>query len=273
MNVYTQTPGTDTLPLISIITINYNGDKYLEECIRSIIYQDYPNIEYIVIDGGSTDNSINIINKYRDNINVFVSEKDEGISDAFNKGILRANGEIVGILNSDDLFADSAIKAVANAYLANKKTGGVYFGDIRYFNDEKTMELVANSADLWKYMSIFHPSTFVTKNVYDEFGVYSKEYRYAMDCELIHRFLINKVPFIHISQTLANFRLGGTSDKNYINSYREFYKSVKKYNPSYTAKLYFYWNITKKRVLHSGIGGFLDRNRRIFSFLLAGKAK
>lgn len=103
-------------PKISIITVCYNSEAHLEECIRSIVTQEYENKEYIVIDGGSKDGTLDIINKYRDKIAYFVSEPDKGISDAFNKGIKAATGDIIGILNSDDFMMPNVLQKVAEQY-------------------------------------------------------------------------------------------------------------------------------------------------------------
>src|ERR1700719_3728267 len=102
-----------TLPVISIITIVFNGEKYLDQTIRSVLDQNYPSVQYIIIDGGSTDNSLNIIKKYEKDLYLWVSEKDKGISDAFNKGIARATGDIIGIINADDWYEPETFKRVA----------------------------------------------------------------------------------------------------------------------------------------------------------------
>ena len=104
------------LPLISVVTITFNSEKTVEETIRSVVSQDYPNLEYIIIDGGSTDSTLQIVDRYRDRIALVQSEPDKGISDAFNKGILKASGEIIGIINSDDLLSEGALKAIADNY-------------------------------------------------------------------------------------------------------------------------------------------------------------
>lgn len=103
-------------PKISIITVCYNSAKHLEQCIKSVLDQDYPNLEYLVIDGGSTDGTIDIISKYRDKIAYFVSESDNGISDAFNKGIKAATGDIIGIINSDDFMMPNALQKISEYY-------------------------------------------------------------------------------------------------------------------------------------------------------------
>ncbi len=104
-----------TLPVISIITIVFNGEKYLDQTIRSVLDQNYPSVQYIIIDGGSTDNSINIIKKYEKDLYFWISEKDNGISDAFNKGIARATGDIIGIINADDWYEHNTFERVAQS--------------------------------------------------------------------------------------------------------------------------------------------------------------
>lgn len=260
-------------PLITIVTIVYNGEKYLQECIDSIQNQTYKHIEYIVIDGGSNDRTLEIIKSNEKVIDSWISESDNGISDAFNKGINRANGEIIGILNCDDLYNEFTIQELANSYLKNDRSEGVYYGDIRYFGDDQSYELVPRIKNIWKYMSIYHPATFVCKSVYQNFGVFSEDFKYAMDVELLHRFLHKGVPFIYIPKTLTNFRLEGTSDIHYKKSYREFYESVKMYNPKVNAKFYYYYGVAKKTILRTSLGNFIRKKRKLLAPFLSGKFK
>ena len=118
-------------PRISVITITYNSAATLEETIRSVTMQDYPALEYVIIDGGSTDGTLDIVQKYKDQIQVVVSEPDKGISDAFNKGIAHATGEIIGIINSDDILLSGALREVAEAY---DPQVDVYSGYILFWN-------------------------------------------------------------------------------------------------------------------------------------------
>ncbi|WP_407429078.1 glycosyltransferase family 2 protein [Arcticibacter sp.] len=260
-------------PLVSIVTIVYNGAEYLNDCIQSVRAQTYKNIEYIIIDGGSTDGSLEICAQNDDLISKLVSEKDNGISDAFNKGIKHATGDIIGILNSDDSYRPNAIEFVVDAYLKGGKNECILYGDICYFNDEVNYELIPDLKPIWKFMSIFHPAVFVTKSAYDRIGLFSEAFKYAMDVEFIHRALFKQVEFVYIARTLTNFRLGGTSAVNYRGSYREFYKSVKMYNDHPLAKYYYYLGITKKFILSSRIGTFLRKNRSSLSIFLSGKDK
>ncbi|MEO7216482.1 glycosyltransferase family 2 protein [Mucilaginibacter sp.] len=259
-------------PLVSIITIVYNGERFLNKCIDSIKDQSYKNIEYIVIDGGSKDGTIDIVKTYGDLVKVLVSEKDEGISDAFNKGIDKATGEIIGILNSDDFFYPDTIETVVDFYNNNEQKKGIYFGDIRYFDDDMSYIRISDLSKMWKYMSLNHPSVFVTSNVYKEIGTFSKEYKYTMDVEFLHRALSKSVPFFYINKSLANFRLEGTSDLHYKDMYKEFYKSVQKYNDQGLSTRFWYrWSVFKKDVAQTSIGKFFYKRKHLLTPLLSGK--
>ncbi len=262
------------LPLISIITIVFNGEHYLQECINSIKKQAYSNIEYIIIDGKSTDNTLKIIEQNRDVVNVLVSEKDRGISDAFNKGIALAKGELIGILNSDDFYTDNCIAEVVDYYLANLKKPGIYYGNIRYFDDDSSHIRISEYSSIWKYMSIYHPSVFVSKKVYEEIGVFSEEYKYTMDAELLHRAIAKKVSFYHIDKWLSNFRTVGTSDVNYKKTYKEFFKSVAKYNNrGIKTQFWYFWALFKKDISRTKIGTYFYNRKHLISALLSGKIK
>ncbi len=261
------------LPLVSIVTIVYNGAEYLNECIQSVRAQTYKNIEYIIIDGGSTDGSLEICKENADLISKMISEKDRGISDAFNKGINLATGKLVGILNADDSYRPDALESVVNTYISKDNAEGVYYGDICYFNEKLNYELTPDIKSIWKFMSIFHPAVFVSKSVYEKVGGFSEDYKYAMDVEFVHRCLHRGINYYYVARTLTNFRLGGTSGVNYKGSYREFYRSVRTYNNYPFAWFYYYLGITKKSILSSKIGNFIQQNRNIFTPFMSGKSK
>ena len=211
-------------PKISIITVSYNSAKTIEQTILSVINQSYKNIEYIIIDGGSTDGTVDIIKKYADKIAYWVSEPDEGISDAFNKGIKKSTGEIVGIINADDWYELDAVEKVANIITANEFE--FIFGNLDYYdmNDKYCFTQYADYdylENIKKEMSVAHPTVFVKKTVYDVYGVFDKRFKTAMDFELISRFCKEGVSGIPINEKIANMRLGGESYVNYIRALKE----------------------------------------------------
>lgn len=209
-------------PKISIITITYNSEKTLENTINSVISQDYDNLEYIIIDGGSKDQTLEIINRYRDKIAYFVSEPDRGISDAFNKGIKAATGEVIGIINSDDLLAEGALQALCSEY---DPSIDVYRGNLCIWDDKTntkytnvpTMKFPINK----KISAVCHPSTFITKEAYKKWGQYREDMKYMMDADILYRMYAHKASFKYIGATLAVFRLGGATSDNFGNKMPE----------------------------------------------------
>ncbi|MBE6291665.1 MAG: glycosyltransferase [Bacteroidales bacterium] len=204
-------------PKISIITITYNSEKTLEETVQSVISQDYPNLEYLIIDGGSKDRTLDIVEKYRDKISFVISEPDRGISDAFNKGIRYATGEIVGIINSDDLLLPGALKTLAENY---DPEVGVYRGNTIIWNDETDTKIVARptmtfSIYSFKRRIVCHQSTFVTKKAYEAVGTFKESFKYMMDSDLLFRLYNNDIVFRYIPSDLAVFRMGGVTNNSF----------------------------------------------------------
>ena len=200
-------------PRITIVTITFNSAATLDETIRSVTMQDYPALEYVIIDGGSTDGTLDIIQKYKDQIQVVVSEPDKGISDAFNKGIARATGEIIGIINSDDILLPGALQAVAEAY---DPQVDVYSGLILFWNEE-TGETFPSYPDvkfdtLKLQYNVAHPARFIRKDAYQRFGLYCVDLRYMMDIELLCRMYQQGAKFKLVEKPLAKFRIGGTTN-------------------------------------------------------------
>lgn len=197
-------------PRISIITVCYNSGTTIEETILSVISQDYENYEYFIIDGGSTDETLNIVGKYKDNISVVVSEPDKGISDAFNKGILLASGDVIGLINSDDLLAKGALNTLAASYSPEVD---VYRGNMiiedgesgKIYQSRPTMFFSKTS----RISNVCHPSTFVKKEAYQKWGSYRIEFKYMMDVDLLYRFYFSGAKFKYIDASLAVFRTGG----------------------------------------------------------------
>lgn len=200
---------------ISIITITFNSEATLEETIQSVISQGYDDIEYIIVDGASKDGTLDIVNKYRDYITTFISEPDEGICDAFNKGINAATGDIIGIINSDDMLVPGALKCIS---LNIKPDTDVFYGDgLRLFSDGHTELYKAKDLKLLKQqMALVHPSTFVRKSAYVKHGLFDPNYRVCMDRELLLRMFVNKAKFQYYNQVLSVYRMGGMSDKTFF---------------------------------------------------------
>jgi len=193
------------LPLVSIITVVYNGEKKIEQAIQSVLGQSYKNIEYIIIDGGSKDGTMEIVKKYQDQLR-WISEKDEGISDAFNKGIKIASGEIIGIINADDWYENDAIEHVVKNFQGND----VIYGDMRMWGNEKIEFVVKGNHEILKdEMTVNHPTVFIAKACYDKFGLFDKSYRCAMDYDLLLRLKVNNCRFKYVPKILANMSLAG----------------------------------------------------------------
>lgn len=198
-------------PLISVITVVYNGEKYLNSAIKSIREQTYENIEYIIVDGGSRDGTLNIINDNQDMVNAWVSEKDSGIYDAMNKGIKLANGEYIGFLNADDWYEKTALESI---FLSNSFQNNI---DCFYANfhicDEDTNQIYTYQSSLNKInskMTIGHPAMFVKSKWLKE-TFFDENFPIAADYDLVLTLLDKKLKFKHISEAIVNFRLAGVS--------------------------------------------------------------
>jgi glycosyltransferase involved in cell wall biosynthesis len=216
-------------PIISVVTIVYNGIPYIERAIQSVLSQDYAGLQYIVIDGGSTDGTVDLIKKYEGQSFCWLSEPDQGISDAFNKGIKIATGELVGILNADDWYEQGALWEVANAHRAAPQA--VVHGRLRYWQDAQTpyYEFGGNDSRLKSYMSVNHPTVFVPRVIYEKHGVFDLKYRHAMDYDLMLRFKSAGVQFIYLDTVLSNMLLQGVSDRQWLKTQKEMY-SIRKNN-------------------------------------------
>lgn len=199
-----------TQPKISIITITYNSEKTLEDTIKSVSSQNYSNLEYIIVDGGSTDSTMEIVNNYSSVVTKWISEPDDGISDAFNKGIKMATGDIIGIINSDDMLTEGALFRLAEEY---EEGLDVFYGNAIVISVDGKPKFISNAnPDLSHFLygfSLLHPATFITKHAYTKYGLYDNNYKCAMDFDLLLRFHKNGAKFKYINHSFAYFRLGG----------------------------------------------------------------
>ena len=209
----------------SIVTVTYNSEKYLADTINSVLSQDCADFEYIFVDGGSTDGTLEIIRDYAaiDGRIRWISELDEGISDAFNKGIRMAKGEIVGIINSDDTYATGALGAVAATFDADPVCDVVH-GDMLRFEGEAPLFLlkpVPVDERMWHDMPVNHPATFVRRQAYEQVGLFDMQLKIAMDYEFVLRLYRAGCRFCYLERVLANMRYGGASDARFLAARRE----------------------------------------------------
>lgn len=213
--------GWSNVPKVSVVTTVLNGANTIECAIESVLGQTHPDIEYIVVDGGSTDGTVDVIGRYGSRIARFVSESDRGIFDGMNKGIRLASGEIIGILNADDVYAsDGVIETVARTM--QELDADVCWGDLVYVDAGDKDKVIRSWRSRQYEDGQFrrgwmppHPTFFVRKEVYDEYGVFDLGFPIAADYELMLRFLEkHKVRSCYIPEVLVRMRVGGNSNKS-----------------------------------------------------------
>lgn len=204
----------NSFPKITVITPSYNQGQYIEETILSIIDQGYPNLEYIIMDGGSTDNTVEVIKKYQDRITYWVSEKDTGQSNAINKGLRKATGDIINWINSDDQLQPGALMAIARHFMANPDAVIVH-GRIEYFGETKnyySTNLPAQDLHI-KYVSHIcmpQPASFFHRRLIDEQGYLDETLHFSMDTDLFMRAGLH-YKLVQVEEVIARFRLHGNS--------------------------------------------------------------
>jgi len=268
------------LPKISIITPSFNQGQYIEQTIVSVINQNYPNLEYIIIDGGSTDNTVDIIKKYEKHITYWVSEPDKGQSDAINKGIKKATGDVINWLNSDDYYQPGTLNEIGNAFINNNTN--VVCGRCKLFYDENDFKYSEGSKVYFDnlpktigWLQIDQPATFFRKSIIDNIGPVNEQLHYLMDAEwwLKHLLYNGLDGIIKTNTVFVNFRLHPTSKSISqiskfniereaiflelckifsLNKEYELIKSTCEYNPNYELKIKdtLYKNIDIKSALH-----------------------
>jgi glycosyltransferase involved in cell wall biosynthesis len=201
-----------TSPLVSIITPSFNQARYLEATIQSVFSQDYPRIEYMIVDGGSTDDSVNVIKKYADRLAWWVSEKDRGQTDAINKGFARATGDILAWINSDDTYEPGAVTAAVSYLQAHPEVGMVY-ADCNYINEEGRVigKFPAAQTDLPRlragYVHIPQQTMFFRADLWKRLGPLDPSFYFAMDYDLWTRIAAHAALKYLAGQTWANFRI------------------------------------------------------------------
>ena len=232
---------------ISVITVVYNDVQHIEETINSVINQTYDNIEYIVIDGGSTDGTVDVIKRYENNINYWVSEPDKGIYDAMNKGILKSTGEYIHFLNSGDSFYDiDVISKVAN--LISKNNVDLIYGKslVLYENYTSISPFTINKLENGVMPS--HQATFVKRAFIVNMGCFNLEYKSSSDFDFFCRSYLADCFYLKVDAIIANYSSGGFSSNKSV-SYTETFNIIKKYFGSMNGYRYYFFKI----VLEQGV--------------------
>jgi glycosyltransferase involved in cell wall biosynthesis len=193
----------------------FNAEKYLEETILSVLNQTFDNIEYIIVDGGSTDSTIDIINKYNDAIDYWISEPDKGIYDAMNKGISLCSGTIIGLINAGDTYTKDAIKTIAKEH--NNNPLGIIAGDCKVMLNQANKWLIRKGQiDNLPYNTLPHPSVFVPLAIYKKHGLFDINFKIAGDYDFLCRCYQNEVKFFYVSEVIAIFSPPGLSSDYYL---------------------------------------------------------
>lgn len=206
---------------VSIITVTYNSAKYVEDCIKSIIKQNYKNIEYIIVDGNSTDGTLEIIKNHSANISKWISEEDGGMYDALNKGMRLATGDIIGILNSDDVLASAdVISDIVKSFQENEVDS--LYGDLVYvdpFDLKKVLRFwkgLTYDRRRFKYGWMpAHPTFYIRRELISKYGGYESHYYTAADFEFMARYLYNyKISSYYLPKLIVKMRAGGASNES-----------------------------------------------------------
>ena len=243
----------------SIITVCFNSEKTIERTIRSVLNQTFSDYEYIIVDGCSKDNTLDIVKRYEPDFNGclrWISEPDSGIYDAMNKGIKMARGEIVGIVNSDDWLEPDVLEVI-NESAKDTVEDRIYTGDIRYYYVNGEVQVISyNHTKLKRCSKLYligvnHPATFVPRSCYEKYGTFDTNLKIMADGDLITRLYYNNVPFVFIPKVLSNQMDGGAS-QTYLNKTLQDYKYVLSKNVSnkfvwWYLYLFFYSRITVRR--------------------------
>ena len=234
---------------ISIITSVYNNKETISEAIESVLSQTYDNIEYIVVDGASTDGTVEVIQKYGEQIDTFVSEPDKGIYDGLNKGVALATGDVIGFLHSDDLFEDEhVVSKIADAFKVDDVDS--IYGDLIYVSKEDTSKVVrywkSGAYGLKKLENGWmppHPTFYVKRKVYEAYGAFDTSFKIAADYDSILRFLGREgITTRYIPEVLVKMRVGGESNKslkNIILKTKEDIRAIKNNDVGHIRSLFF----------------------------------
>lgn len=230
-------------PLFTMITGTYNSEKYLEETIQSVINQSYKNVEYIIIDGASTDRTLDIVKRYDNKIDYWISEKDKGIYNAMNKGVSLASGDIIGIINSDDWLESYAIEEVVDVSKKIPEKDFVIHGKIAIYDSENNFLGIHSPKKIPGYYLFStpfkHPAMFVSKQLYNRVGLYDESIGLAADYDMMLRIIADKNCNVFLNKVLTNVRkVGISTGGNSRSSNRDLIKIIKRNTGSWFLALF-----------------------------------
>ena len=240
---------------VSIITVSFNSALTIKDTINSVLSQTYQDIEYIIIDGASSDKTLDIIKSYNGKL-TYISEKDGGIYDAMNKGIALATGDVIGTLNADDFYTnENVLEEIAQLFMDSNVEA--CFGDLVYVDQKSTNKIVRYWKSRDYILGLFksgwmpaHPTFFVRKSVYDRLGGFNLEYRIAADFELLFRFIEqNEINTKYLPKVLVKMRLGGTTNKslsNILRQNKEIISTLKKYYPDFSVLKFIFKKLSDR---------------------------
>jgi glycosyltransferase involved in cell wall biosynthesis len=224
---------------VSIITATFNSSAHIADCVKSINDQTYHDIEHIIVDGASKDNTLDIVNSTPNRVRKIISEPDKGIYDAMNKGIQAATGDVIGILNSDDFFtSDDVIQTVVESF--NNYAIDALYGDVHFVSPDNLSKSVRYYSSSVFKPSLFrfgfmpaHPSFYMKKECYDKYGLYALDYKIASDYDLLIRYLYKeKIKYKYIKKDFVTMRTGGVSTENFnsrVTLNKEIVRACRKY--------------------------------------------
>jgi glycosyltransferase involved in cell wall biosynthesis len=217
------------MPLISVVTVTRNAEKTIERTINSVLQQNRTDVEHIVVDGGSTDSTLAILERFNDQLEYWISEPDRGIFDAMNKGISLARGRFIGILNADDYYLPGALDLVAQKI--ETIFGGIIYGDYIFVAADAVVQFpVKVNLNLTRGMTLGHPAMFVSFATYDRIGLYNPNFKFSGDLEFALRALKSDVVFNPIAQPLAVFESGGAAERNLVPASIEAARAIRRHS-------------------------------------------
>ncbi|HNR65019.1 MAG TPA: glycosyltransferase family 2 protein [Atribacterota bacterium] len=256
------------LPLVSIITVCYNSEKFITDTIESVLNQTYKKYEYIIVDGGSTDNTLKIIQNYKEHISILISEPDKGVYDAMNKGAGLAKGEWTIFLNSGDRFYKS--NTLENIFYQKNYFVDFIYGDckVTYNSGFSRIAKARKIEELWKGMVFSHQSLFTNIEVFKEYK-FNIDNKIVGDFEFIYRCYLKGYKFYYLNFPVAEILAGGLSDINRIGSILSRWKTVKKYSNESVIINIYYLSLLMENFVKSLLKSILPK--RVYNILLERK--